>query len=135
MLQKTETEKVKISYEFLKNRYFLISAGIIFFYLCAEATINGWLVKYFIDSRIMTIEYAQMLASLLWVVILVGRLTCAFLGDKVSKKTLLLTTSIGTAGFYFIITFFSKFNCYYHSYNGTWAFYGRYLSYNNFYYR
>lgn len=98
-----EKEKVKISYEFLKNRHFLISAGILFFYLCAEATINGWMVKYFIDSRIMTIEYAQKLASLLWVVILVGRLTCAFLGDKVSKKTLLLTTSIGTAGFYLLL--------------------------------
>ncbi|MGV8981279.1 MFS transporter [Clostridium sp.] len=96
-------EKVKISYEFLKNRNFIISAGILFFYLCAEATINGWIVKYFIDSSIMTIKYAQMLASLLWVVILVGRLTCAFLGNKVSKKALLLTTSIGTAGFYMLL--------------------------------
>ena len=87
----------------MKNRDFLISAGILFFYLCAEATINGWMVKYFIDSRIMTIEYAQKLASLLWAVILVGRLTCAFLGDKVSKKALLLTTSIGTAGFYLLL--------------------------------
>lgn len=96
-------EKVKISYEFLKNRYFWSTAGIIFFYLCAEATINGWLVKYFIDSRIMTIKYAQMLASLLWVVILAGRLTCAFWGDTVSKKTLLLSTSIGTAIFYLLL--------------------------------
>ncbi|MGH4138699.1 MFS transporter [Clostridium sp.] len=96
-------ERLKMSYEFLKNKNFLISAGILFFYLCAEATINGWIVKYFIDSRIMTIKYAQMLASLLWVVILVGRLTCAFLGDKVSKKALLLATSIGTAGFYMLL--------------------------------
>ena len=96
-------ETVKISYAFLKNRYFWISAGILFFYLCAEATINGWLVKYFIDSHIMTIAYAQMLASLLWVVILAGRLTCAFLGDKVSKKTMLLTTGLGTAAFYILL--------------------------------
>ena len=98
-----EKEKVKVSYEFLKSRYFWISAGILFFYLCAEATINGWLVKYFIDSRIMTIEYAQMLASLLWVVMLAGRLTCAFLGDRVSKKKLILTTSIGTVAFYLLL--------------------------------
>ncbi len=98
-----KSEKVKISYEFLKNKNFLISVGIIFFYLCAEATINGWMVKYFIDSSIMTIKYAQILASLLWVVILLGRLTCAFLGDKVSKKALLLTTSLGTAGFYLLL--------------------------------
>jgi len=98
-----QKSKVKISYEFMQDRYFLISVGVIFFYLCAEATINGWLVKYFIDSGIMTIGYAQMLASLLWVVILVGRLTCAFLGDKVSKKKLLLTTSIGTVSFYLLL--------------------------------
>ncbi|MFT9496075.1 MFS transporter [Anaerosolibacter sp.] len=96
-------EKKNKSYEFLKNRSFGISAGIMFFYLCAEATINGWMVKYFIDSNIMTIEYAQMLASLLWLVILAGRLTCAFWGDKVSKKVLLLTTSCGTAAFYLLL--------------------------------
>jgi FHS family glucose/mannose:H+ symporter-like MFS transporter len=98
-----EKKKVKVSYEFLQNRYFLITAGILFFYLSAEATINGWMVKYFIDSSIMSIEYAQRLASLLWVVILIGRLTCAFLGDKVSKKALILTTSIGTACFYLLL--------------------------------
>lgn len=38
-----------------------------------------------------------------WVVILVGRLTCAFLGDKVSKKILLLTTSLGTVFFYLLL--------------------------------
>ncbi|MFA7139130.1 MAG: MFS transporter [Bacteroidales bacterium] len=98
-----ETKKVKISYEFLRNRDFLISSGILFFYLCAEAAINGWMVKYFIDSNIMTIKYAQMLASLLWVVILAGRLTCAFLGDKISKKALLLLTSCGTSAFYLLL--------------------------------
>jgi fucose permease len=98
-------EKAKISYEFLNNKYFWISSGILFFYLCSEAAINGWLVKYFIDSRIMTTEYAQMLASLLWVVILAGRLTCATLGAKISKKAILLTTSIGTAIFYMLLLY------------------------------
>jgi MFS transporter, FHS family, glucose/mannose:H+ symporter len=97
--------KVNISYDFLKSKYFWISGGILFFYLCAESAINGWLVKYFIDSGIMTIQYAQMLASLLWVVILAGRLTCAVLGDRVPKKTLLLATSIGTAVFYLLLLY------------------------------
>jgi len=96
-------EKVKISYEFMNSKYFWISAGILFFYLCAEATINGWLVKYFIDAEIMTIKYAQMLASLLWVVMLAGRLTCAFIADKVSKKTLIVTTSLSTVAFYVLL--------------------------------
>ncbi len=98
-----DTKRQKISYEFFKDKDFWISSGILFFYLCSEATINGWIVKYFVDSKIMTIEYAQMLASLLWAVILAGRLTCAFLGDKVSKKTILLATSCGTAAFYLLL--------------------------------
>ncbi|MGH4049902.1 MAG: MFS transporter [Clostridium sp.] len=95
--------KVEMSYDFMKSKFFWISAGILFFYLCTEATINGWIVKYFIDSGIMTIKYAQMLASLLWVVILAGRLTCAFIGNKISKKMLLLTTSLGTVAFYVLL--------------------------------
>lgn len=98
-----KASKEKVSYEFMKNRQFIIYAGIMLFYLCAEAAINGWLVKYFIDADIMTTKYAQMLASLLWVVILVGRLTCAFLGDKVPKKAMLLATSFGTVAFYILL--------------------------------
>lgn len=100
-----KNSQVTISYAFLKSKYFWISTGILFFYLCAEATINGWLVKYFIDSGIMTIQYAQMLASLLWVVILAGRLTCVVLGDRISKKTILLATSIGTVIFYLLLLY------------------------------
>ncbi|MFV0342554.1 MAG: MFS transporter [Anaerocolumna sp.] len=95
--------KENISYEFLKTKNFLVVAGIIFFYLCVEAAVNGWIVKYFVDSGILTTAYAQMLASLLWVVMLAGRLTCAFIGDKVPKNTLLITTSIGTVIFYLLL--------------------------------
>lgn len=95
--------KVKISYGFLKNKYFWISAGILFFYLCAEATINGWIVKYFVDDGIMSIHYAQILASLLWVVILAGRLTVAFIGDRIPKDKILIVLSIGTGAFYLLL--------------------------------
>ncbi len=101
--KRLKSEKVAVSYEFLKKKDFLISGGIMFFYLCAEAAINGWMVKYFVDSNIMTVEYAQVLASILWVVILAGRLTCAFLGDKVSKKLILLITSFATVAFYLLL--------------------------------
>lgn len=99
----TKKEKVKVSYEFMKDKHFWASAGILFFYLCAEATINGWIVKYFVDAKIMTTQYAQMLASLLWVVILAGRLTCTFIGDRISKKTLLTITGVGTVCFYILL--------------------------------
>jgi fucose permease len=96
-------QKTDKSYVFMKDRRFLIGAGILFFYLCAEATINGWMVKYFIDSNIMSLQYAQILASLLWVVILAGRLTIAFIGDRISKKITLTVLSVGTVMFYLLL--------------------------------
>ena len=95
--------KVRMSYGFLKNKYFWMSAGILFFYLCAEATINGWIVKYFVDDGIMTIGYAQVLASLLWLVILAGRLTVAFIGNRISKEKILMVLSLGTGAFYLLL--------------------------------
>jgi fucose permease len=97
------SKKERISYAFLKNKQFWVSVAIFFFYLCTEATINGFMVKYFVDSGIMSTEYAQMLASLLWVVMLAGRLTCVYLGDRVSKNKLLVITSIGTFIFYMLL--------------------------------
>ncbi|PKM53511.1 MAG: hypothetical protein CVV00_12030 [Firmicutes bacterium HGW-Firmicutes-5] len=96
-------QKTDKSYVFIKDRKFQIGAGILFFYLCCEATINGWMVKYFIDSGIMSIQYAQMLASLLWVVILAGRLTTAFIGERIPKKITLTILSIGTVMFYLLL--------------------------------
>ena len=71
---KEKEGKKAISYEFLKLKVFWINAGILFFYLCAESTINGFMVKYFVDTKIMSLGYAQVLASLLWIAILIGRL-------------------------------------------------------------
>lgn len=97
-------KKAKVtSYSFLKLKSFWNGAGILFFYLSAEACINGWMVNYFVDSNLMTTEYAQILASLLWVAMLVGRLLCAYYGDLFKKGTLLLLTCSGTAGFYLLL--------------------------------
>lgn len=87
--EKTQTKKEKISYDFMKEKHFWILAGILFFYLCGESTINGWLVKYFVDSGILSISYAQFLASLLWVGFLVGRLGIARIGNRYTKDGIL----------------------------------------------
>ncbi len=44
-----------------------------------------------------------MLNSLLWVVILAGRLTTTFIGDRISKELILVSTSIGTVVFYTLL--------------------------------
>jgi len=99
---------------FLKNPSFLILALMMFFYLCAEYAVNGWLVTYIqskqslLSSFSATGEeltaavraYSQSMATLLWLVILFGRLFCAALSAKVSQKVMMLVASIGVAAFY-----------------------------------
>lgn len=91
------------AYDFLKSKVFWTNAGILFFYLAGESTINGFIVKYFVDADIMTMGYAQMLASILWMAILVGRITVSYFGDRVKKNTILITTSTSTVVFYFLL--------------------------------
>ncbi|MBO1265330.1 MFS transporter [Proteiniclasticum sp. SCR006] len=103
MKEKVAVKEGKKGYEFLKSKVFWVHAGILFFYLAGEATINGWIVKYFVDADIMSIGYAQGLASMLWMAILAGRLTVSFYGDRIKKETLLLVTTTGTVLFYFLL--------------------------------
>ena len=95
---------------FLKNPSFLILAAMMFCYLCSEYAINGWLVTYIqnkenlladlADSGSDAVSYSQTMASLLWGVMLVGRLTCALLSSKVNQKIMMLVSSIGVVIFY-----------------------------------
>lgn len=100
---KEQKSKTKDAYAFFSDRLFWNTVMIIFFYLCAEASITGWLVKYFVDSNIMSINQGQMLASLLWFAILIGRLLCTFFGDYLKRSQLLLIISIGASFFYFLL--------------------------------
>lgn len=93
----------KKNYEFFKNNYFLVTVVILFFYLCAEATITGFIVKYFVDSNILTVLQAQIVSSVLWLAILVGRLGCILFGHLFKKSHLLLLISVGTSVFYFFL--------------------------------
>ena len=91
---------------FLREPAFLVFAGMMFCYICSEYAINGWLVTYLQHKQSLFVSmgeggmtaYSQSMATLLWAVILVGRLTCAWLSRKVSQKLLMLIASVGMAG-------------------------------------
>ncbi len=95
---------------FLRNPSFLILAAMMFCYLCSEYAINGWLVTYIQNKEnlLSTLAasgsdakaYSQAMASLLWVVMLAGRLICAVLSSKVSQKKLMMFSAFGVAVFY-----------------------------------
>lgn len=88
------------SWGFLRERLFYISIATLFFYLCAENGVTGWMVTYFTDTGYISASYAQLTASLLWIMILAGRLTTAFLSERIDKKRLLPVMGIGLVFFF-----------------------------------
>lgn len=98
---------------FLKDPSFLTLAMMMFCYLCSEYAINGWLVTYVQhkDSLMAALTasgssltaYSQMMATLLWVVMLIGRLICAALSMKVSQRLMMFVSSIGMAAFFLLM--------------------------------
>lgn len=96
-----------IDYSFLRNRAFWLSSGILFFYVSAEFAITGWLVTYFQDIGVLSDNLSQMMGSLLWCVMFIGRIAGAVIIGKVSRKLLLLVDGIGVTVF-FLLVFFSR---------------------------
>ena len=86
---------------FYRSRTYWLNTAILFFYLCSEASIMGWLVTYFTDSGILRSSLAQTTGSALWVFILIGRILYAFISTKLNKNLLLVLL-----GFFQIVFFF-----------------------------
>lgn len=106
-------DKANSTLIFLRNPSFMILAMMMFCYLCSEYAINGWLVTYIQNKENLAaaltssgsdaISYSQTMATLLWVVMLIGRLSCAFLSGRISQKILMMFSAFGVAIFYFLM--------------------------------
>lgn len=88
---------------FLREKQFWICTGTLFFYLCAEQGVIGWMVTYFKDSGLMSAGYAQVMASVLWILILAGRLSAAYLSTKINKARLLGLMGLGFIAFFVVV--------------------------------
>ncbi|NLY73059.1 MAG: MFS transporter [Tissierellia bacterium] len=95
-----EETKTNTSLSFLKNIDFYLSSGILFFYVGVEYAVNGWIVTYLKDTGIMSTSLAQNILSILWIVIIFGRLFAAYISKTVDKKTILLVSSTGALVFF-----------------------------------
>ena len=103
-------DKVNSTMTFMKNPSFMILAMMMFCYLCSEYAINGWLVTYIQNKENLLASlaasgqdvtaYSQTMATLLWVVMLIGRLICAALSARVGQKILMMVSSFGVAIFF-----------------------------------
>ncbi|MBQ0071188.1 MAG: MFS transporter, partial [Spirochaetales bacterium] len=76
---------------FPRSLNFWMNTIMLFFYLCVEASLMSYLVSYYLYSDIFNDAASNMMASVLWLAILAGRLACAFLPARTNKKVLVLS--------------------------------------------
>lgn len=92
-----------IDFGFFKEPLFILCTATLFFYLCAEQGVIGWMVTYFQDTGLLPEAFSQISASVLWIMILAGRLTTAWLSSKIPKERLLFVMGIGIVLFFFLL--------------------------------
>jgi MFS transporter, FHS family, glucose/mannose:H+ symporter len=100
---KKTADKSDGNYGFFSDKQFWICTLTLFFYLCAEQGVIGWMVTYFKDSGLLSAGFAQVMASVLWLLILAGRLTVAKLSVRFNKSKLLGLMGIGCLVFFVIV--------------------------------
>ena len=98
-----KTGKPAAAFGFFREPLFYICIATLFFYLCAEQGVIGWMITYFKDTGLLQPNLAQVTASILWVMILLGRLTTAFLSTKVKKENLLPAMGVGIVLFFIVL--------------------------------
>ena len=97
----------KVDYSFLKVKQFWLGSLMLFFYISTEYAIVGWLVTYFQDIGILSADLSQMMNSLLWLVIFIGRMIGAALTGRISRNKLLVVDGLGLFAF-FLLLFVSR---------------------------
>lgn len=96
-------EKKESNYGFFKEPLFYLCIVTLFFYLCAEQGVIGWLVTYFKDTGLLNPDLSQLMASMQWIMMLAGRLLVAWLSSRVAKEKLLPVMGIGLVVFFLIL--------------------------------
>ena len=104
VVEKEEKESLG-GFGFFKEPLFYICTLTMFFYLCAEQGVIGWMITYFKDTELLPASLSQVTASVLWIMILAGRLLTAWASTRVHKEKLLVCMGIGLVGFFFLLLF------------------------------
>ncbi|MDE5933680.1 MAG: MFS transporter [Lachnospiraceae bacterium] len=100
---KQDAGKKEKNFGFFKEPLFYMSITVLFFYLCAEQGVIGWMITYFKDTGLLSPTLSQITASVLWIMILLGRLTVAWLSTKVKKEKILPVMGVGLLVFFFLL--------------------------------
>ena len=105
---KEKQKKTANGFAFFKEPLFYLCTLTMFFYLCAEQGVIGWMITYFKDTGLLPASLSQVTASVLWIMILAGRLLTAWLSSKFQKEWLLLAMGFGLVGFFILLLFSSS---------------------------
>lgn len=104
--EENDKEKQKITdFSFLKDKMFYLVLFGLFFYLCSEQAVIGWLVTYFKDTGFLKDPLASLTTTIQWTCVLIGRLSVAFLSKKFDKRKILPIMGIGMIVFFVILLF------------------------------
>lgn len=77
---------------------------ILFCYISAESCLMNWLVTFVKDTGIIKGIFALSVQSLMWIMIMSGRLLCAWLSSRVDRNVLVLVLASVAAGFFILLT-------------------------------
>jgi fucose permease len=83
--------------------YFYLVILTLFFYLCAEQGVIGWMITYFKDTGYLSSSVSQITASVQWLMMLFGRLLVAWLSTKIAKEKLLPIMGVGIVVFFIML--------------------------------
>ena len=101
----TVTEIRNNTVRLFSNDTIRTTLAVLFFYLCAEARITGWMVTYFTDTGYISSSLSQLTASALWIMMMAGRFITAFLARKTDKRKLLAIMGLGMVCFFTLLLF------------------------------
>ena len=90
---------------FFKKPGFWMGVAMLFFYISTEYAVTGWLVTYFQDSGRLSGSMSQLMNSLFWLLMFLGRMAGAALIGKISREKLLLFDGLGLSGFFLLMLF------------------------------
>ena len=79
----------KNQFWFFGSFSFLLAAGIMFFYMGLENSVNGWFVTYLKSTGMMSAELSAMMVSVTWIMIMLGRIAIASVSQKVKPSVIL----------------------------------------------
>lgn len=100
-----ESNNGKPDLRFFKKGIFWICCLLLMCYLAFEASVMGWLVTFFVDSGAATETTAQLLATALWVAVLIGRFASAWFATRFRPEHMVVVMTIGVAACFSIMMF------------------------------